>query len=316
MSICLKRVLDSQPKEKLTAALNPSAEEFSSHAHANEGTTTLLVENHTTVLLPIAQAIVYNPAQPEFRVRVRVVLDTGSQKSYVTTGIQGNLNLVSKGKRSMSIATFGSARGSRRTCEIVELGVELCDGTSQLLRVFAVPVICEPIAGSRVNLSVDQFPHLRHLELSDPITCGESRGIDVLVGSDYYWNLVTGKILSGPSGPTALETRLGCGPATLIDGCEDPATLVTHTLAVNVPEQLDERLRSFWDVESLGNCDEVSSVTEEFDKNITFRDGRYEVPLPWKSFYTNLPDNYRLSHKRLIGLLRRLKQNPAILRVQ
>jgi hypothetical protein len=182
----------------------------------------------------------------------------------------------------------------------VELGIEFRDGTSEVLRVFTIPVICEPIAGSHVSLSVDQFPHLSHLELPDPITCGESRRIDVLVGSDYYWSIVTGKILSGPSGPTAVDTRLGwilSGPVTLIDGCDDSATL---TLAVNSPDQLDECLKSFWDIESLGICDEASSRPEE---NITFQDGRYEVALPWKSPHASLPDNYRLSHNRLMGLL-------------
>ena len=63
----------------------------------------------------------------------------------------GNLNLVSKGKRAMSIAMFGSALGSRLTCE---LGVELRDGTSQLLR---VPVICEPIAGVELTSVLTNF---------------------------------------------------------------------------------------------------------------------------------------------------------------
>lgn len=55
----------------------------------------------------------------------------------------------------------------------------------------------------------------------------------------------------GPVDPTVVETRLDwvlSGPATLINGCDNPATLVTHTLAVNVPDQLDEHLRSFWDI--------------------------------------------------------------------
>ena len=41
--------------------------------------------------------------------------------------------------------------------------------------------------------------------------------------------------------------------------------------------------------------------------------GRYEVSLPWREYHDPLV-NYDLSRKQLYGLLRRLKQNPAILR--
>ena len=45
-----------------------------------------------------------------------------------------------------------------------------------------------------------------------------------------------------------------------------------------------------------------------------FEDGRYKVSIPWKEFHDPLPDNYQLSVNRLYGLLRRLRQDPAILR--
>ena len=37
------------------------------------------------------------------------------------------------------------------------------------------------------------------------------------------------------------------------------------------------------------------------------------MALPWKELHDTLPDHYQLSLKRLHGLLRRLRQNPAIL---
>ena len=37
------------------------------------------------------------------------------------------------------------------------------------------------------------------------------------------------------------------------------------------------------------------------------------ISLPWREYHEQLPDNYGLSLKRLQGLLRRLKQTPAIL---
>ena len=79
-------------------------------------------------------------------------------------------------------------------------------------------------------------------------------------------------------------------------------------------EPLDDTLRSFWELESLGIRGPERTVHDEFVDTITFKDGRYQVSLLWKEFHKPLPDHYQLSLKRLWGLLRRLRQNPTVLR--
>ena len=80
-------------------------------------------------------------------------------------------------------------------------------------------------------------------------------------------------------------------------------------------KQLDTTLQSFWELESLGiqspNNDPVSN---QFTSTIQMKEGRYEVSLPWREYHEPLPDNYNLSRRRLHGLVRRLKQEPTILR--
>lgn len=79
-------------------------------------------------------------------------------------------------------------------------------------------------------------------------------------------------------------------------------------------DELNSTLRSFWELESLGNYDpDKSSVYDEFESSIQFKQGRYEVSLPWKEFHDPLPDNYELTLKRFHGLLRHLRQDPTIL---
>ena len=79
--------------------------------------------------------------------------------------------------------------------------------------------------------------------------------------------------------------------------------ITTHTLHVGTPEYtmetLDDTLWSFWDLKSLGIKDPEQSVFAEFEESIQFRDGRYEVSLPWKDPHPVLPDNYQLCLKRL-----------------
>ena len=69
-------------------------------------------------------------------------------------------------------------------------------------------------------------------------------------------------------------------------------------------ETLNDTLRSIWELESLGISASCPSVHQEFEENISFKDGRYEVCLPWKVQHPILPDNYGLSLKRLQGRLR------------
>ena len=53
------------------------------------------------------------------------------------------------------------------------------------------------------------YDHLANLDLADSSKVGEELQIDVLIGSDHYWQLVTGQIIQGDSGPTVIHTHLG-----------------------------------------------------------------------------------------------------------
>ena len=125
----------------------------------------------------------------------------------------------------------------------------------------------------------------------------------------------------GKSGPVAIYTKLGwvlSGPVHSPEINQASVTLIsTHALRVGSlqhdTETLDDRLWSFWDLESLGIKDPDQSVYEEFGSIVRFNDGRYEVSLPWKDPHPILPDNYQLSLKRLQGLLCCLRQNPKVL---
>ena len=81
----------------------------------------------------------------------------------------------------------------------------------------------------------------------------------------------------------------------------------THVLRAETQElestALDEQLRSFWELESLGINKEEKTLYDEFASDITFHEGRYKVSLPWKEFHDPLPDNYQLSLKRMRGML-------------
>ena len=66
------------------------------------------------------------------------------------------------------------------------------------------PVICSPLP-AKVCTS---YAHLDGLELADE-PCSSGGSIDLLIGSDYYWNFVTGETKRGEEGPIAVNSKLG-----------------------------------------------------------------------------------------------------------
>ena len=254
---------------------------------------------------------------------VRAILDPGSQTSYVTTRLREKLSLRRMRSECMIIKTFGSDKEDRKTCDVVELGILTRSGTPQRLSVVVVPHICDPVHTQPISAAKEMYEHVSGLDLADS---GEATGkleIDVLIGSDQYWGLVTGRVTKGSGGPTAIETLFGwvlSGPVERVAPEETIVSFVsthsTHTLrvdAVDEEESLETGLRRFWELESLGILKNERSVQESFTQQIAMNEGRYEVRLPWKESHSPLPDNYDLCRKRLARLLQKLNQDPKLL---
>ena len=129
------------------------------------------------------------------------------------------------------------------------------------------------------------------LDLADHADEASSVHVDVLIGSDHYWNLVTGSICRGDGVLTAIHIKLSwvlSGPASARGSLQCSINLTTtHVLRADtqMPEtNLDVQLRSFWELESL-DIHEKKTLHDEFSSNITYQDGRYMVSLPFMTFY-------------------------------
>ena len=127
----------------------------------------------------------------------------------------------------MMIRTFGSVAEERRTCDVVRLAMRTIDGGELNLEFLTVPLICEPLTGQPLSLAVTQFPYLKDLELADVDCHGENLEVNVLIGSDHYWKVVSGNVVRGKGGPTAIETRFGWVLSGPIDGLACNNTVAT-----------------------------------------------------------------------------------------
>ena len=72
---------------------------------------------------------------------------------------------------------------------------------------FCTPFICLPIQRQSSNFAKQNFDYLKELKLANSKSKSD---IDLLIGSDFYWLLVTGNVRFGnPGEPVGVETKFG-----------------------------------------------------------------------------------------------------------
>ena len=108
--------------------------------------------------------------------------------------------------------------------------------------------------------------------------------------------MVTGQVVRGDSGPTAIYTKVRwvlSGPATQTEFAVNLTCASTHALKVEACHSakvaLDDCLKRFWDLESLGIVSEETFVHEKFVQKIRFDGQRYEVSLLWEGMSPTTP---------------------------
>ena len=109
----------------------------------------------------------------------------------------------------MKINTFAKDNGKMESCDVVRVNMKMRYGLDMEFCLLTVPAICEPLTGQTITFAAQQFKHLSTLDLADPGDAGNSTDINILIGADNYWHLVTGKLQKGRGGPTAIETKRG-----------------------------------------------------------------------------------------------------------
>ena len=132
MSMCENANLDTdaprnQPQG--SSVVKPDGEERRSF-------TTFYVNSNMSTLLQTAIASVSTVQQPHPVVNMRVLFDSGSQRSYISERARGKLNFLAKRKEKLLIKTFGQENEQLTECNAVDFcvrGLSESSGTLQSL---------------------------------------------------------------------------------------------------------------------------------------------------------------------------------------
>ena len=252
--------------------------------------------------------------------QARLLFDTGSHRTFITEDMRIKLNLESVYKESLHVTTSGSNQSKKTNYDVVTFNL-LSRKEDISINALVTTTICPPLQNTKnVTLPLE----FKHLELAEPLHSSEERKVDILIGSDYYTHLITGKMnQSKDESLLATESKVGwllsgSIPKTICTNHPPWATSI-YTIHINQEdEKLDELLTKFWEVNEIPeiHSPEHENVSEKFLKTIHFdkASGTYNVQLPWKSNKQELPTNFELSKRRLKSLIFTLKtKDPALI---
>ena len=278
----------------------------------------------TSVLMLTARASVCNVKLGK-PVSARVIFDNCSNRTYVTDCLRQTLKLPKIGVKKINISRFmdtgeGKEKPVIHDCDIVQLMIKGVNDEDIIVSARTVPAICPPPNTRPIEFYKKEFRHLRTLTLADEVVQKPYRGnqIDMMIGLDYYYDIIYDQTERGVCGPVATKSRVGwlvAGPVYSKTD-EDVPELAMTTMCTDEPrENLDELVRNFWSLEAMGITEEDSNdVLRRFEESIWFNNEtqRYSVSLPWRQMELQLSDNFQLCMKYMLCRLKEFKKNPSL----
>ena len=86
---------------------------------------------------------------------VRILFDSGSQRSYLTDDLRKRLNLRTIRSENLVVQTFGNTQSEMKKVDIVQLKVRGKNSTHDVyIEAICVPVICSPLRNQRFSTSI------------------------------------------------------------------------------------------------------------------------------------------------------------------
>ncbi|GBM80029.1 hypothetical protein AVEN_202540-1 [Araneus ventricosus] len=222
----------------------------------------------------------------------RCILDGGSQSSFVSTRLVDVLNLKVISTDSLEVRGFESHSGEIQSRRRLQLELSsIWNKSSVSLSAFESSNTYAP--HQTVPPDITTFARQTKLKLADPYEKVGDLPIDVSIGADFYWTVVTVKP------PKKLTESLVLMPSVfgwILRGSRSMTnirfnkTSAIHNICTDkvILQKEDEDIRTFWDLETLGseaNQEKVMytlnrEILKQFHDSYKVMDGRRVVKVP------------------------------------
>ncbi|XP_049870313.1 uncharacterized protein LOC126369792 [Pectinophora gossypiella] len=256
-------------------------------------------------------------------VNCRILLDCGSQRSYVTSKVAKELNLPVIEENQLTVFTFGAQTPKEIDSPLVAFDIVTRTNTRTTIHANIVPLITNRVPCPYDNIrNIEELIHDEDIILADDGSRDDQ--VDILIGNDYYYSFMANKRVKVDENLYLVKTDFGwmwSGQCLMTKHDKDHLSVLTYFQSSidtmtpfyepDLPLQTDN-LKQLWDLESIGIVDSPKTTREEeaikwFNETTEYIENRYYVQWPWTEYPpANLPVNFGLALGRLTNLLKRL----------
>ena len=246
----------------------------------------------------------------------RVLFDSGSQLSYVRLSVMRELKLRTHETTELSIAGFGETTSLTEKFPVVELNLSnrFRSNSNVKMKCIAVERLCSSIQCPDLSSILPEICAKQQLADDDSVS---SKTIHIIIGIDYLHEILHYQTSYLSDGLCLTESLFGL----VIHGRVSNKNFKSQT-SCNLIQATPPRLDVFWETERMGiesfANDDSFKVSErqaldQFNSTVEFKDNRYEVSLPWKEEFIQVPNCKQATLNRTCNVIRKLKHDPATL---
>lgn len=262
---------------------------------------------------PCVQRVLLSTALVEVRDKynnyhlARTLLDSGSERCLIKKSLCDILNIPVIQSAQEIRGVGNSVTRATLICDI-EIKSRTSSYTTRL-QCIVLPNITSTFPA--IPKHDAQFTIPSNLQLADP-DFYEGQSIDLLIGADKFWDLLSQGKLRLPAGPYLQNTKLGW----IISGPLNNNARSKGHIQCNFSQAVNDQLRLFWEVEELPKpCDtrteEEKACEDHFVKTTTRNsDGRFCVNIPLKLSPHELGETHPQAVNRFMSLEKRLQRVP------
>ena len=257
------------------------------------------------------------------RKRVRLLLDTGSNNTFVVSKGSLKRSLKLLGKQKILLQSFNKSPDYRErnifTGKFATSPHSLPSETFYDLQLISIDQISGPLKSSKLTKYETDFIKSHKIVLSD-MDAAENNNleIDILVGQDFYYDLIKGSPQKLSTGLVLIPTISGAvlaGKTSSSNVNKKPKILTVDYIPAFRTLSRDEEIDDVKKLTSLENMgigpleEEISPVLDRFNTTTLHNGERYTVVIPKRPRrIEKLPSNFFLAFKRVLGIYKRLSK--------
>lgn len=293
----------------------------------------VFISSSEMVLMQTAKTKIGNPTN-SMQQETRILFDSGSQRTYISQKLANKLKLKGEKEEEIKLITFGSDKPKIVKTSSTKLNIKLNNGKFFSIVANIVPVISGSIQRKRIDIS--SVEHLKHfvkdVELADDIPLrSESSSVELLIGNDYYLDLILSQRIEIQPGLYLLASKLGWILTGRSQEMDDEKTesgllilsntgdmMMTNHNTTDSSVSVIPDITDLWNLDSIGITEQIENVgdskaMETFKETLQYENMRYFVKWPWKEEKYELPVNRELAMGRLKSCVARMRNKPELM---